>query len=81
MAASFSVRIKEEQRAMIRILWAENLPRAEIHCRILAKYGKSPLPQRSVYEWKTILQIFRINATDEDRLRRSSTSTTEENIE
>jgi hypothetical protein len=32
---------KEEQRAVIRFLWAEGAPGAEIHRRLSAQYGNS----------------------------------------
>jgi hypothetical protein len=37
-------------------LWAETLPGVEIHGRLLEKYGKSALPQQSIYEWIEILK-------------------------
>lgn len=51
MAAPLLVCTKEEQRAPIRFLWSEGASEAEIHQRLLAQYGNSVLPQRSVYEW------------------------------
>jgi len=41
---------KEEQRAVIRFLWSEGVPGAEIHRRLSTQYGDSALPRRSVYE-------------------------------
>jgi hypothetical protein len=42
---------KEEQRAVIRFLWAEGLPGAEMHRRISVQYGNSVVSQQMVYEW------------------------------
>jgi hypothetical protein len=36
MAAPLSVRTTEEQRAVVRFLWAEGVPGAEIHRRLSA---------------------------------------------
>jgi hypothetical protein len=42
---------KEEQRALIHFLWAEVVPGAEMHRRILVQYGNSVVSQRMVYRW------------------------------
>jgi hypothetical protein len=42
---------KEEQRAVIRFLWAEGVLGAEMHRRISVQYGNSVVSQRMVYEW------------------------------
>jgi hypothetical protein len=42
---------KEEQRAVIRFLWAEGVPGAEMHRKISVQYGNSVVSQRMVYEW------------------------------
>ena len=51
MAAPLAVCTKEEQRAVIRFLWLEGVPRAEIHRRLSTQYGDSALQRRSVCEW------------------------------
>jgi hypothetical protein len=42
----------EEQRAVVRFLWAEGVKSAEIHRRMLAQYGACTIYQRKIYEWK-----------------------------
>jgi hypothetical protein len=42
---------KEEQRAVILYLWAEDLLGAEMHRRMSVQYGNSVVSQRMVYEW------------------------------
>jgi len=41
----------EEQRDVVRFLWAEGVKPVEIHRRMLAQYGQSTMSQRKVYEW------------------------------
>jgi len=41
----------EEQRGVVRFLWAEGVKFVEIHRRMLAQYGQSTMSQRKVYEW------------------------------
>ena len=38
----------EEQRAVVRFLWAKGVKSVEIHCRMLAQYGQSTMSQRKV---------------------------------
>jgi hypothetical protein len=55
------------QRVLIRFLWTEDVPGAEIHRRLSAQYGNSALPQQfSVYEWVTILQNGSTSVTVEE---------------
>jgi hypothetical protein len=51
MAATLSDCTIEEQRAVVRFLWAEEVKSAEIHRRMLAQYGASTMHQRKIYEW------------------------------
>ena len=51
MSARLSICTKEEQRSVIRFLWAEVVKDAEIHARLCTQYGDNALPRRSVYEW------------------------------
>ena len=39
----------EEQRGIVRFLWAEGVKPVEIHRRMLAQYGQSTMSQRKVY--------------------------------
>ena len=72
---------KEEQRGVIRLLWSEGVPGAEIHRRLSAQYGDSALPRRSVYEWIEKFQQVRTSLKDEERAGRPSTSFTDSNVE
>jgi hypothetical protein len=40
----------EQQRAVVRFLWAEGVKSAEIHRRMLAQYGARTMHQRKTYE-------------------------------
>ena len=80
MAAPLSVCTKEEQSGVIRFLWSEGVPGAEIHRRLSAQYGDSALPWRSVYEWIEKFQHGRTSLKDEERAGRPSTSITDSNV-
>jgi hypothetical protein len=41
----------EEQRAIMRFLWAEGVKSVEIYSRMLAQYGARSMHQRKIYEW------------------------------
>jgi len=43
--------IIEEQRGVVRFLWAEGVKPVEIHRHKLAQYGQSTMSQRNIYEW------------------------------
>ena len=58
----------EEQRGVVRFLWAEGVKPVEIHCRMLAEYGQSTMSQRKVYEWVERFKSGRTRVTDEGRL-------------
>jgi DNA-binding MltR family transcriptional regulator len=51
LAGPLFVSTKEEVKAVIRFLWAESLPVAEMHRGISVQYGNSVVSQRMVYEW------------------------------
>ena len=74
MAAPLAVCTKEEKRAVIRFLWSEGVPGAEIHRRLSTQYGDSALPRRSVYEWIEKFISGRTNVTHEEGAGRPSTS-------
>ena len=63
----------EEQRGVVRFLWAGVKP-VEIQGRMLAQYGQSTMSQRKVYEWVERFKSGRTRVTDEGRSGRSSTS-------
>jgi len=81
MAAPLAVCTKEEQSAVIRFLWSEGVPGAEINRRLSTQYGDSVLPRRSVYEWIEMFKSGRTNVTHEEEAGRPSTSTTDEKIQ
>jgi len=64
----------EEQRGVVRFLWAEGAKAVEIHRRILAQYGQSTMSQRKVYGWVERYKSGRTRVTDEGRSGRTSTS-------
>ena len=64
----------EEQRGVVRFLWAEGAKPVEIHRRILAQYGQSIKSKRKVYEWVERFKSGRTRVTDEGRSGRPSTS-------
>ena len=80
MAVPLSVCTKEEQCGVIRFLWSEGVPGAEIHRRLSVQYGDSALPRRSVYEWIEKFQG-QTSLKDEERAGRPSTSITDSNVE
>jgi len=63
----------EEQRGVVRFLWAEVKP-VQIHGRMLAQNGQSTVSQRKVYEWAERFKSGRTRVTDEGRSGRPSTS-------
>jgi len=64
----------EEQRGVVRFLWAEGVKPVEIHRRMLAQYGQRTMSQRKVYEWVGRFKSGRTRVTDEGRSGRPSTS-------
>jgi len=64
----------EEQRGVVRFLWAEGAEPVEIHRRMLTQYGQSTMSQRTVYEWVESFKSGRTRVTDEGRSGRPSTS-------
>jgi hypothetical protein len=67
MAAPLSVCIIEEQRAIVRFLWAEGVKSVEIHRRMLAQYGARTMHQPNICEWIERFKEGRTSATDESR--------------
>jgi len=64
----------EEQRGVVRFLWAEGVKPVEIHRRMSAHYGESTMSQRKVYEWAKRFKSGRTRVSDEGRSGRPSTS-------
>ena len=81
MAAPLAVCTKQEQRAVIRFLWLEGVPGAEIHRRLSTQYGDSAVPRRSVYEWIEKFKSGWTKVTHEEGAGRRSTSTIDEKIQ
>ena len=69
MAALLSVCTKEEQRWVIQFLLSQGVSGATIHQGLLAQYGNSVLPERSVYEWIEKLKNGRTNVTHDNGAR------------
>jgi len=57
----------EEQRGVVRFLWAEGMKPVEIHRCMLAQYGQSTMSQRKVYEWVERFKSGLTRDTDEGR--------------
>jgi len=68
----------EEQRGVVRFLWAEGVKPVEIHRRMLAQYGQSTMSERKVYEWVERFKSGRTRVTDEGRSGLPSTSRTQD---
>lgn len=51
MVTPLEVCTEGEQRAVIRVLWSEDVSEPAIHRELSAQYENSVLPQRSVYKW------------------------------
>jgi len=56
---------KEEQRSVIRFLWAEGVLGAQIHLRMCAEYGYKVISCRIAYEWIEMFENGHTSVTDE----------------
>ena len=81
MAAKLINCTKEEQRSVIRFLWAEGVPGAQIHLLMCAQYGDKVLSRRIVYEWIEMFENGRTIVTDAERFGCPVTATTTRNEE
>ena len=81
MAAKLINCTKEEQRSVIRFLWAEGVPGAQIHLCMCAQYEDKVLSHRIVYEWIEMFKNGRMNVTDAEHSRHPATATTTRNEE
>jgi hypothetical protein len=70
-----------EERAVIRLLWAEGIKPFEIHRRMLVQYGDKCIGQRKVYEWVEGFKNGRMNVTGEGRSGRPVTSSSVTNVD
>jgi len=64
----------EEQRGLVRFLWAEGVKPVEIHRHMLAQYGQNTTSQRKIYEWVERFKLGRTRFTVEGRSDQPSTS-------
>jgi hypothetical protein len=81
MSALLSVCTKEEQRSVIKILWADVVKGAKIHFSLCAQYGDSALLRRSTREWIVMFKNSPTSVTDAKRSGRPSTATEHEKQE
>jgi transposase len=81
MTAKLENCTKEEQRPVIRSLWAEGVPGGQIHQHMCAQYGVSALSHRVVYEWIEMFKNGYMSVTDAERLGRPTTATSSRNEE
>lgn len=79
-AAPLAVCIKEEQRAVIRFPWSEDVSGTTIHRRLATQYGDSALLRRCVYEWVEKIKRGRTNLMHDEGADHLSTSTTVEKL-
>jgi hypothetical protein len=66
MVAKLENCTKEEQRSMIRFLWAESASGRQIHQCMCAQYGDNALSCRLVYKWIGMFKNGRTSATDSE---------------
>ena len=81
MAAKLINRTKEEQRSVIRFLWVESVPGAQVHLCMCAEYGDKVLSRRFVYEWIGMIENGRMSLTDAERSGLPATARTTRNEE
>jgi len=81
MAAKLINCTKEEQRSVIRFLWAESVPGAQIHLRMCAQDWDKVLSRRIVYEWIEMFENDRTSVTDAERFGCPVTAKTTRNEE
>ncbi|GBN43665.1 hypothetical protein AVEN_262642-1 [Araneus ventricosus] len=81
MAASLKVCTKEEQRAVIRFLWSEDVKASEIHRRPPSQYGEVHYHVKLCFLWIEKFKSGRTSVTREEGAGRPSTSTIDYNIQ
>jgi len=70
---------KEEQRSVVRFLWAEGVPGVQIHLRMCAQYGDKFLSRKIVCEWIEMFKNGRTSVMDAERSGHPATITTRRN--
>ena len=81
MAAKLINCTKEEQRSVIRFLWTEGVPGAQIHLRTCAQYVDKVLSRRIVYEWIEMFENGRTSVAGTEHFGCPVTATTMRNEE
>jgi len=81
MAAKLINCTKGEQHSVIRFLWAEGVPGAQIHLHRCAHYGDKVLSRRIVYEWIEMFENGRTSVINAQCSRRPAAATTTRNEE
>jgi transposase len=81
MAAPLSDCTIEEQRAVVRFMWAELVKSAEVHRRMLAQYGARTMHQRKICGWIEHFKEGRTSVMDESRPGRPSISRMDQHIQ
>jgi len=81
MSARLAVCTREEQRIVIRLLWADVVRGAEIHSFLCAQCGDSVLPRRNIKEWIEIFKNSRTRVKDAEGSGQPSTATERERQE
>ena len=69
---------REEQCAVVQFLWSEGSLGAEIHKRLLAKYGDNALSKRTIHEWIEKIKTGWTSVKHAEAAGHPSTSTSEE---
>ena len=72
---------REEQRAVIWVLWTEGVPSAEMHRRMSVQYGNSVVSQQIVYKWIKRFKNGHTSVKHEEGARHPTTSITDANKE
>jgi hypothetical protein len=65
MATPLSDCTIQEQRTIVRFLWAEGVKSAEIHRWMLAQYGARTMHKQKIYKWIECFKEGRTSVTDE----------------
>jgi len=81
MAAKLINCTKEEQRSVIRFLWVEGVPGAQIRLRMCAQYGDKVFSCRIVCVWNEMFENGCMSLTDAERSGLPATATTTRNEE
>jgi hypothetical protein len=81
MAAPLGNCTIEEQRAIVRFLWAEGIKSVEIHRWMLARYAARTMHQQKIYKWTERFKEGRTSVTDESQTGRPSTSCMNQHIQ